>query len=211
MNEAGDPSANIVLVALLVLYWVLLSKVLLGNRIGTQQRQNDDKAKQGNAPVNQRGDCIEGSSISAAAISVVREVDRNFDAVAFLVGAESAYEMILQAYAQGDVETLKRFVGQDVFNVFEHAIEARCDRHETLFLTFIGMRKAAIVNALKKGNVIEIGVHFIADVVTATHLADGTVIAGDAMQIVEVVDGWTFAREVSSRSLDWKLVATGSF
>ena len=206
MNGAGDPSADIFMVAVIVLYWVLL-----GNWIGTQSRQDDDKAEHKDARAEEGSGSVETTAIPSVPVGIIREIDRNFNAAAFLADTQAAYEAVLRAYAEGDIGTLKRFVGPDVFNTFGRAIQDRRERQQTLHLTFIGMRKAEIANAVKKGGFIEAGVRFIADVVTATRSADGMIVAGDAQQIVEVADAWTFAAEIGARNLDWKLVATDSF
>ncbi|MHA6646155.1 Tim44/TimA family putative adaptor protein [Mesorhizobium sp. A623] len=197
---------DLLIVAVIVLYWVLL-----GNWIGTTPRANDDQAKRKEAPADQRSDSIEDASPSAEPLGVMQEIDSNFNAIAFLAGAQNAYEVILRAYADGETETLKRFVGPDVFDAFERAIAERQGRQEILHLTFIGMSKAGIVSVVKKGRVVEIGVRFVADVITATHSTGGMIIAGNARQIVEVADAWVFAREIRPRNLDWKLVATDGF
>lgn len=205
-NGVGSLTSDLLIVAVIVLYWVLL-----GNWIKTSSRANGDKAKRKEAPADQRGEGIEDASPSAEPLGVMQEIDSNFNATAFLAGAQNAYEVILRAYADGEIETLKRFVGPDVFDTFERAIAERRGRQETLHLTFIGMSKAAIVSVVKKGRVVEIGVRFVADVVTATHSTGGMIVAGNARQIVEVADAWVFAREIRSRNLDWKLVATDGF
>jgi predicted lipid-binding transport protein (Tim44 family) len=41
-----------------------------------------------------------------------------------------------------------------------------------------------------------------------TRAKDGTVIDGNPDAVTDVTDVWTFARDVSSRDPNWKLVAT---
>ena len=42
----------------------------------------------------------------------------------------------------------------------------------------------------------------------STTAGAGAVISGDTKKIKEVVDIWTFAREVASRDPNWRLIAT---
>jgi predicted lipid-binding transport protein (Tim44 family) len=52
-------------------------------------------------------------------------------------------------------------------------------------------------------------VKFVSDVITATRNRAGEVIDGNPTQITDVVDGWTFSRDVSSANPNWRVVATG--
>ena len=51
-------------------------------------------------------------------------------------------------------------------------------------------------------------VRFVSELISATRDREGAVITGDPKRIKEVIDIWTFAREVASRDPNWKLVAT---
>src|SRR5688500_9764741 len=55
----------------------------------------------------------------------VREIaaaDRRFDIASFLEGAKGAYGMILEAFWQGDRETLRELCDADVYSGFDAAI-----------------------------------------------------------------------------------------
>ena len=49
---------------------------------------------------------------------------------------------------------------------------------------------------------------FQSKLVTVTRNKAGEVIDGNAESVTDVTDVWTFARDVSSRDPNWKLVAT---
>ena len=49
---------------------------------------------------------------------------------------------------------------------------------------------------------------FQSKLVTATRDKDGNVTDGNAEKVTDVTDVWTFARDLSSRDPNWKLVAT---
>jgi predicted lipid-binding transport protein (Tim44 family) len=53
-----------------------------------------------------------------------------------------------------------------------------------------------------------LAVRFVAELITATRDKDGNVVEGDATEVQTIRDVWTFARDVSSRDPNWKLVAT---
>ena len=59
-----------------------------------------------------------------------------------------------------------------------------------------------------RGRTAQITVRFVSKLVSATRDRSGAVIDGNAEKVTDVTDSWTFARDVSSRDPNWKLVAT---
>ncbi|MER9180316.1 Tim44/TimA family putative adaptor protein [Mesorhizobium sp. M0767] len=203
MNETTDPNNQILLVAIVAFYWALL-----GCWDQLLPRSGEDKTKRGDAVTEQRSGVADYSSSAGQPVDVIRDIDPNFDLAAFLAGATTAYEVILQAYADGDIQTFKRLVGPEVLETFERTIAGRRDREETLQLTLIGMSEAKVIDALEENGTVEIAVRFVSEVVSVTCSANDSVVAGDPKLIVEVIDTWTFARETQSTKRDWMLIAT---
>jgi len=56
--------------------------------------------------------------------------------------------------------------------------------------------------------VAQVTIKFVSELISATRDRGGEVINGDPKRIKEVTDIWTFAREVTSRDPNWKLIAT---
>jgi predicted lipid-binding transport protein (Tim44 family) len=203
MNETTDPNNQILVMAIIAFYWALLSS--WGQR---QSRPGEDKAKLDDAPTDQRTGSNENTSPGDTPLDVIRKIDPSFDPAPFLAGAKAAYEVVLLAYASGDIQTLKRLVGPEVLDVFERAIAGRREREEMLQLTFIGTNEAKVVDALEENGTAEIAVRFVSDVVSVTRSADDAIVAGDPQQIIEMIDTWTFACETQSRKRNWMLIAT---
>jgi predicted lipid-binding transport protein (Tim44 family) len=144
----------------------------------------------------------------AEGFNAIAGADPSFSPKAFLEGAKTAYEMVLTAFAQGDRKTLKNLLEKDVYDGFEHAMSAREGRGEKVDFTFVGLPRVEISHAgLDKRNAL-VTVQFHAEVVSATHAKDGTLIEGSTDQIKAIADEWTFARNPRSRDPNWKLVAT---
>jgi predicted lipid-binding transport protein (Tim44 family) len=134
--------------------------------------------------------------------------DPGFNPKEFLNGARMAYEMIVMAFADGDRKTLKSLLSRDVLEGFETVIADRESRGEVVKSTFVGIERAEITQAVVRDNEEQITVRIICQLITATYDKAGTLIDGDAEQVTEVNDLWTFARDVRSRDPNWKLVAT---
>ncbi|MEZ5817856.1 MAG: Tim44/TimA family putative adaptor protein [Hyphomicrobiaceae bacterium] len=149
-----------------------------------------------------------GNEPLADGMIAIARADRNFDPEHFLVGARQAYEMIVTAFAEGNRKTLRNLLSKDVFDGFSTALSERDSRGEQIDQSFVGINKADIVEAELKGNTAHLTVRFASELISATRDRSGTVLAGDPKRIKEVIDIWTFAREVTSRDPNWKLVAT---
>ena len=132
----------------------------------------------------------------------------NFDHKHFLTGARAAYEMIVNAFAEGDRRTLKNLLSREVYDGFEAAISEREKRGEMVESRFVSIDSAEITAAELRGRTAQLTVRFQSKLVTATRDKNGNVIDGNAEKVTDITDVWTFARDLSSRDPNWKLVAT---
>jgi len=140
----------------------------------------------------------------------VYDADPSFDPKQFADGAKAAYEMIVQAFAEGDRKSLKTLLSNDVYQGFDQAITAREKAGETVKSTFVGIEKAEISSANLDGSEVTITMRIVSELISATYNAAGEVIEGNADTVAEVVDSWSFARDTRSRDPNWKLVQTQS-
>jgi predicted lipid-binding transport protein (Tim44 family) len=138
------------------------------------------------------------------------KADPSFRPKEFLAGARMAYEMIVMAFADGDRKTLTGLLSKEVFEGFDAAISEREARGETIKSTFVGIDKADITHASVKDHDEQITVRIVSQLISATYDKAGTLTDGDAENVAEVTDIWTFARDLRSRDPNWKLVATES-
>jgi predicted lipid-binding transport protein (Tim44 family) len=140
----------------------------------------------------------------------IRKIDGGFSAESFLQGARGAYEMIVTAYASGDRRTLRPLLSREVYDSFVTAIAERESRGEKVQSNFVGLDGADITDASLSAKTATLTVTFESQMVTATLAADGSVISGDPAEVSTVTDIWSFARDISSRDPNWKLVSTES-
>ena len=147
-------------------------------------------------------------SILGKSLTAVMQADPSFDPGQFLDGAKMAYEMVVAAFAAGDEATLKQLLGPEVLQGFERAIAEREERGEKLESTLVGLDKADLIEAEVKNKSAYVTVKFVSELISVTRDAEGEVVEGDAKKVREVTDIWTFARELTSRNPNWKLVAT---
>ena len=148
-----------------------------------------------------------GSAVGAGLDAIARE-DKSFDGKHFIAGARAAYEMIVTAYAEGDRRTLKNLLSRDVYEGFEAAIREREAKGESAESRFVSIDKSDITEAELRGRTAQITIRFVSQLVSVTRDRNGAVIEGSPEKVTDVTDVWTFARDLSSRDPNWKLVAT---
>jgi predicted lipid-binding transport protein (Tim44 family) len=154
-----------------------------------------------------KGVAAAGSPL-ASGLDAIAAVDSEFDGKHFLTGARAAYEMIVNAYAEGDRRTLKNLLSREVYDGFESAISEREKRGDTVESRFVSIDNAQISAAELRARSAQVTVRFSSQLVSVTRDKNGNVIDGNADKVTDVHDIWTFARDVSARDPNWKLVAT---
>ena len=150
----------------------------------------------------------EAGSVLATGLDALVAADANFDPKHFLTGARAAYEMIVNAFAEGDRRTLKNLLSREVYDGFESAITEREKRGETVESRFVSIDNAEITAAELRARTAQLTVRFQSKLISVTRDKNGNVIDGNAEKVTDVTDVWTFARDLSSRDPNWKLVAT---
>jgi predicted lipid-binding transport protein (Tim44 family) len=166
------------------------------------------KAVEAAAPADRWSGIAEPGSAVAAGLDAIARDDKSFDGKHFIAGARAAYEMIVTAYAEGDRRTLKNLLSRDVYDGFEAAIREREAKGETAESRFVSIDKSDITDAELRGRTAQITIRFVSQLVSVTRDRDGGVIEGSPEKVTDVTDVWTFARDLSSRDPNWKLVAT---
>ena len=234
MDEFFDiPTLIVIGVAIVVLYRL---RQVLGTRTGRErtplQRQREmAAAKPGEEnvvqmrpnPVAQTNEDLErqqrkleaeiaqfshGDDNVAEGLRAIAGADPGFAPKSFMEGAKSAYEMIVTAFAAGDRQTLKNLLDKDVYEGFEKVIRDREAAGRKVDFTFVGLPKVEISEAELDKRSANVTIRFHAEVVSATRDKDGNLIEGNADQVANIADEWTFARSPKSRDPNWKLVAT---
>ena len=131
-----------------------------------------------------------------------------FDPAHFLTGARGAYEMIVGAFAAGDLVALRGLLGPDVYANFARAIEARKAAGQTMATTIVSIDSAKLADAQVSGSAATLAVRFAAKLASATLDRNGATVDGSTTEVVDHLDIWTFARTLGARDPNWLLTAT---
>lgn len=208
---------DLVFFGLIAAFVLLRLRNVLGSRTGREKRPEDliQRHQTGQAetpvialprPEDRAG--VNAEPQLARALGEIRDADPNFDSVSFLEGARQAYEIIVTAFAAGDLGTLKNMVGEEVLANFDAAIAARQAARQTMRTTLTGIRQARIVDAALRGKLAEVTVKFVADLVSCTQDVQGAVLAGHPTLPQEAAEQWSFSRDTRGTDPNWTLVAT---
>ena len=158
-------------------------------------------------PDRWKGVAESGTSV-AAGLDTIAAADQSFDVKHFVAGARAAYEMIVTAFAEGDRRQLRNLLSREVYDGFDAAITEREGRGETAETRFVSIDASTVTAAELRARTAQITIRFVSKLVSATRDRSGNVIEGSADKVTDVTDVWTFARDISSRDPNWKVVAT---
>lgn len=219
----GFPFFDIILFAMIAGFVILRLRSVLGRRTG-HERQRHDPISDGSEDNDNVVSLPDRSNETlddddqetpedlpedslAAGLMRIKIADPSFDEREFAGGAKGAFEMIVQAFAKGDEDTIRGLVSGPLYGGFVQAIEAREQAGETQETTIVSIRSADIVDAELDGTEAKVTVEFITEQVKVTRAADGSVVDGDPDKIELLTDIWTFARDVRSADPNWELIA----
>ena len=190
---------------------------VMGTRTGHEQRPNlealERKARASEPQQGAADDEAEAPVSPPKPVStnarVLRDADPDFDEADFLNGARAAYEMIVEAFASGDLRSIRPYLSDSVYDAFKAAVLAREEAEHTSELKFVGVEHAAIVDSDTDSNWMTATTEFSSNQVRVTRDKDGNVVDGDPNRIDLIKDRWTFSRKRGSGDPNWILVATG--
>lgn len=141
-------------------------------------------------------------------LRAILDKDPQFTPKQFVEGSRMAYDMIVTSFADGNRKELKNLLSRDVYESYATAINERESRGEVVKFNFVGVEKANIVQAEVHNRTANITVRLVSQIISATFDKAGEIIEGDEEDIAEVIDVWTFSRDLKSRDPNWRLVAS---
>ncbi|RBM09258.1 Tim44/TimA family putative adaptor protein [Novacetimonas cocois] len=221
----GHFPLDLVFLGLVAAFLVLRLRSILGKRVGVEP------APQPVQPVTPAAPVIEGKAEPVPpattydiptpdtrvgqVLAAIAQRQPGFSPDTFIREAETAFRQIVQAYAAGDIQTLRQRLTDSTFTTFEAAIMSRQQAHETLRSEIRDITDMAIVDAelVEDASLpyARIEVRIVSDQVSVTLDQNGQPVAGvDA--VTEFSDLWTFERilDGATPASQWRLGASRS-
>ena len=203
------------------LFWRL--RAVLGSRDGFEKNIKDTKASKRvikssdiieepskAGPDDDIFDYVEENSKSAGAFKKMKGFDSDFSVNKFVSGAKMAYEIIIMAFENGDIEKLGTLLEQKVLKSFKTVIQKRKKDGLVIEAKFIGMRDIRIIDASfsEKTKIADITLSFKSEISTVVKDAEGSVVEGHPDEIKKQKDTWVFTKDLSKKSPIWLLKST---
>lgn len=226
---------DIILFAAIAAFLVMRLRSVLGKRTGHQERpQHDPFSQREEQPSdgkdrdtvvqmperNRPSDEVTDEDLKKAAeraetplsagLTQIKLADRDFDEKTFVEGSRAAFEMVVTAFAEGDRDTLRQLLANDVYSDFEQAITEREKAGHQLQTTLVNVNEPEIIEAELQGRTAFVTVKVVSEQINVISDSEGNTVEGSPDQVDEITDIWTFARNTRSRDPNWTLVATRS-
>ncbi|MDW4498082.1 Tim44/TimA family putative adaptor protein [Sulfitobacter sp. D35] len=216
----NSPLLQLLVLAGIAIFLILRLKNVLGTRDGFEGPASS-KPPVSNRPsrefeVIEGGpdyditDHVEEGSDEAKALAEMKRIEPSFSVTEFLAGARSAYEMIVMGYERGDLDAIKPFLAEDIYESFVEGVAAREDQGLTIEADFIGVRELKLMDATfdKDTQEAELTIRFTGELTSEVRNAEGEVVEGSKNEVKRQKDTWSFARKMGSDDPNWLLVST---
>ena len=189
---------DIILLAMIAGFIFLRLRGILGKRTGFEGKSNP-----------QFKEILNNVKVDNLKKKVVNTFDQDAQKE-FLKGARIAYETIITDFSDNDnkITNSKPLLDKQIYNQFTQALKERKEKGYFAEITFIGINSAEIKEHKKNGNILNVTVNFIAEVITCIKDKDKNIISGDPEKIKKIYDTWVFSRDTTSPNPNWLLVNT---
>jgi predicted lipid-binding transport protein (Tim44 family) len=211
---------QLLVLAGIAVFLILRLKNALGTREGFEKTPElDAKPKKPSGPAFE---VIEGGpdlditdhapegSETAVALADMKRVEPSFGVSDFLGGARGAYEMIVMGYEHGNLDEIKPFLSEEIYESFVDGVAAREDQGLAVESHFIGIREMELDSASMNNstNEADLTIRFVAEMTSVVKDKDGNVIEGSPTEVKRQKDTWVFSRVMGSDDPNWLLVST---
>ena len=184
---------DIIIFAAIAGFLIYRLRSVLGKRNGFEKKAvNRNETKQKNVEEETKVPSLSEKEIK---FENIYKTINTFDHKQFLEGAKKAFEIIITSFNNGDKNTLKSLVSNDVYRAFEKAIDSNQNNPKAQFYSLIidGIEDASVNDGK-----ISISVNFTSE----------QMLNNDEASIVKNKDTGTFEKPVNSSSPKWTLTQT---
>lgn len=211
---------QLLVLAGIAIFLILKLRSVLGTRDGFEKPPAPqdaarprlvDTAASGSAGDADITDHVPAGSSSALALAQIKKLEPAFSVTEFLGGARGAYEMILMAFQNAELDRIRPFLTADVEDSFGAAIADRESKGLTFEAKFSGISEMTLEEAKfdTVSRFAELTVRFLGEQTVVVRNKAGEVVEGSPTAIKRQRDTWTFERQIGASDPNWQLAATG--
>ncbi len=178
---------------------------------GSSKKKSDKENMDNTSSDDDISDYVELQSDAGQELKKIKNVEPSFSVQHFVGGAKAAYEMILMAYENGDLNILENYLAAEVYEDFKAVVSDRADKGYTVEAKFVGLREIRIRNVVfeQDSMTAEIKVFFKCDLTSVVKDQNEKIIEGSSSKVKTHTDIWTFGKTMGNDDPVWKLIATG--
>jgi predicted lipid-binding transport protein (Tim44 family) len=207
--QSSFPYFDILIFGVIAVFLILRLKNILGTKTDANNQDINNRETSKNfsniVPFKEKkenGDLKE--------IEKILKVDPQFQVDNFLSGSKTFFNMVLESFANGNVDNIEPYLKTSVLKSFKIAINERIKEKETEIIELNSIKKNEIRSVSLTKTSIKISVFFETLQVRALMNKDSKVIDGDKDNEILVKDEWVFERKINSDNPNWVLVETKS-
>ena len=207
------------------LFWRLRS--VLGSRQGFEKLNKNVDKKTKSSKINSNiddkiidlkstnideeiADYVDEKSEQFKTLSELKKLEDGWQVSHFVSGAKLAYEEILMAFENGDLNKIEKLSSKDVYTAFKEVIDDRNQKGLQVEAIFGGVRDIRIkdVKLNKKNLEANITMIFQCDITYSIKDKNNKIIEGGPDKVKKQKDVWTFTRKMNSDIPNWYLTKT---
>ena len=141
-------------------------------------------------------------------LAEILKLDSKFSLYKFSQSAEKAFEIIINAFANGDDKSLTKLCDKLVADSFYEEYKKQSKLGNKININIVGIESHEIKEIKLDKKLAIIKIKFCSEQITTITNRKGEVISGAVNNVEEIVDNWYFARDLSQKSPIWKLAKT---
>jgi len=207
--QSSFPYFDILIFGVIAIFLILRLKNILGTKtdINDQNVNNKETSKNFSNIIPLKANKNSGLSSD---IEKILKADPQFQVDDFLSGSKTFFKMVLESFANGNVDNIAPYLKPSVLKSFKSAINERIKEKETEIIELNSIKKNEIRSVGITKISIKISVFFETLQVRALMNKDSKVIDGDKDNEILVKDEWVFERKINSDNPNWVLIETKS-
>lgn len=159
---------DIALLIFIIVFLFLILRKVLGKKVGYSKKDNIEihhTIKVDNTLLNKEIDKNIYKEYPLGSLSYklneIKKIDSNFDSKKFLESSKKAYKFIVENFYLGNIDTIKDYLSEKVFQVFLQSINNREESEKKIFVEILDFKIADIVNVETKNDTSYIEVKFL--------------------------------------------------
>ena len=207
--QSSFPYFDILIFGVIAVFLILRLKNILGTKTDANNQDINNRETSKNfsniVPFKEKK---ENGNLKE--IEKILKVDPQFQVEDFLSGSKTFFKMVLESFANGNVDNIEPYLKTSVLKSFKIAINERIKEKETEIIELNSIKKNEIRSVSLTKTSIKISVFFETLQVRALMNKDSKVIDGDKDNEILVKDEWVFERKINSDNPNWVLVETKS-